>query len=81
MMAVHCLLFLEDGCRGVACPHLACLVNPLWPSGAWPKACYPVFTSPEQNRILIPPPRRHLSLPGDPIAFLAYFSGTLAASC
>lgn len=81
MMAVHCLLFLEDGCRGVACLLLACSVNPLWPSGAWPKACYPVFTSQEQSRTLVPPLRRHLRLPGDPKVFLAYLRGTSAASC
>lgn len=52
MMAVHCLLFLENGdmYRGVVFLHLACSVNPLWPSGARPEACYPVFTSQEQNR-------------------------------
>lgn len=53
MMAVHCLLFLENGdmYRGVVFLHLACPVNPLWPNGDWPEACYPVFTSQEQNQI------------------------------
>jgi len=54
MMAVHCLLFSENGdmYRGVVFPHLACSLNPLLPSGPWPEACYPVFTSWEQNRTL-----------------------------
>lgn len=64
MMAVHCLLFLENGdmCKGVVSPYLDRAVNPLWPSGAWPGACYPVFTSQEQNRtfphLKDPNPRR-----------------------
>lgn len=46
MMAVHCLLFWENGdmYRGVVFPHLASgPVDPLWPSGV--EASYPVFTS------------------------------------
>lgn len=45
---------LEDGdvYRGVVLLVLASAVNPLWPSGVWREACYPVFTSQEQNRTL-----------------------------
>lgn len=58
MMAVHCLLFLENGdmYRGVVFLHLARSVNPPRPSGARPQACYPVFTSEEQNRTSSPAP-------------------------
>lgn len=70
MMAVHCLLFLENGdmYRGVVFLHLACSVNPLRPGGARPEACYPAFTSQEPSRAPVPPRRLHPVSSGDPIA-------------
>lgn len=61
---------MGDMYRGVVFLHLACSVNPLWPSGTCPEACYPVFTSWEQPG-LIRPLRLHPVLSGDPTAWLS----------
>lgn len=62
MMAV-CIVcyFWENGDMhefGVMFLHLARAVDPLWPTGARPEACYPVFTSQEQNRTFLPASRQ-----------------------
>ena len=75
MMAVHCLLFWENGdmYRGVVFLHLAPFSESsvAQRSSGAPSACYPVFTSQEQNRTSSPPQRAPISRrAGDPIARL-----------